>query len=199
MFGTPTEIIAILEHYKYLVIFPIAVLEGPIIIVISGFLVFLGYLNAVTAFCLLVVADMLGDSMYYSIGKYGGRSVWVKKYGKIFGYNENSELFLEEHFRKHKGKTFLLAKISHGIGGAVQMASGVAKVDYLEFLFFSFIGTVPKTFILMLLGYYAGSSYARIDKYFDSVAYVVISIFIITIIFYILLNKYSQKFFKKSE
>src|SRR6185295_20205952 len=81
MFISPSDVLGILEHYKYLVIFPIAVIEGPIIIVISGFLVYMGFLNVYVAYVVLVVADTIGDSLYYLVGKYWGRSAWIMKIG----------------------------------------------------------------------------------------------------------------------
>ena len=134
MFISPEAVLSILADYNYLIIFPIAVLEGPIIVVITGFLVYLGHLNPIVAYTVLVVADMIGDSFYYSIGRFAGRSTFVRKYGKYLGYDESKEALIEQHFKKHMGKTFLLAKISHGIGGTVQVAGGIARVNFLKFL-----------------------------------------------------------------
>lgn len=194
MFISPTDALAILEQYHYWLIFPIAIFEGPIIIVISGFLVSLGILNPFVAYVILVVGDTVGDSLYYLVGKYWFRGGWVKKLGRFLGYAEGDEDFLENHFKKHKIKTFLLAKISHGIGGSVQVASGIAKVPYLEFVWLNLIGTIPKTFILISIGFYFGSSYTKIDNYLNDIALIVISVVILAIL-YLILNKYIKSYF----
>lgn len=198
MFISLADILTILEHYKYFLIFPIAIIEGPIIIIITGFLVFLGYLNGVVAYSVIIVADMIGDSMYYGIGRLWKKSAFMKKWAKYLGYDESSEAFLEEHFKNHKGKTFLLAKISHGVGGAVQVSSGIAGVKYSEFLFYSFIGTVPKALILFFVGYYAGSSYMKIDNYFDFIAKITLT-FAVVVIFYFISTKYAKKYLTKQK
>ena len=185
MFIPDSHILTILEHYKYLVIFPIAVIEGPIIIVVSGFLAYLGILNIYVAFFLLVIADTVGDSLYYLIGKYWRRALWIKKIGKFLGYNEKSEEFLENHFQKHKVKTFLIAKFSHGVGSSVQVASGIARVNYFEFVLLNLLGTIPKTLILMTIGYYAGDSYIKIDGYLDSIAFIMICISLFSLLYLI--------------
>lgn len=197
MFLSPSQVMVLLEHYKYLLIFPIAVIEGPIIIIISGFLVYLRHLNFFIAYPVLVMADMIGDSMYYSIGKYWARSIFIRKLGLFLGYDEKSETFLENHFKKHKGKTFLIAKVSHGVGGAVQVAGGVAKVPFTEFIWYSFLGTTPKVLILLLIGYYIGSSYEKIDHYFDSFALITLSVVILVIFSYIIFSKYAKHFLYK--
>ncbi len=185
MFISVTEVLSILEQYKYFLIFPIAVLEGPIIIIITGFLVFLGYLNGYVAYTVIVVADVIGDSMYYFLGRYWKKSVWIKKWAKFVGYDESSEAFLEEHFKNHKGKTFLLAKISHGIGGAVQVSSGIAGVKYSDFFKYSLLGTIPKALILFFVGFYLGSNYVKIDSYFDSIAKITLTLVFIILIYFI--------------
>ncbi len=199
MFASPSVALSLLEHYKYFLIFPIAVFEGPIIIVISGFLVFLGYLNPIITYVVVVIADVIGDSLYYTIGRYWRRWQWVKKYAKFVGYDEESETFLEHHFEHHKAKTFLLAKVSHGIGGAVQVAAGIAKVSFQDFLFYSFLGTMPKALILLLIGYYMGSSYVRIDNIFDYIAITVVTLVVITFLIYFILGKFAKKQLEKAD
>ena len=120
---------SILEHYKYWLVFPIAVFEGPIISIISGFLVYSTKFSLFIIYPLLVFADLVGDTLYYLIGRYGGRSEAFKKFGSYLGYNEENEKYLEEHFMNHSGKTLLLAKFSHGIGGTVQITAGIAKMN----------------------------------------------------------------------
>lgn len=196
MLVSPSELLAILEQYKYWIIFPVAVFEGPIIIVISGFLVYLGHLNGLVAYVVVVTADIIGDSCYYLIGRYWRKAIWVKKLGKFVGYDQKSEALIEEHFRKHKVKTFLIGKVTHGIGGSIQIASGIAKVSYKEFLWLSLIGTIPKALALILLGYYAGSYYERINDYMQNIAFITISIVLVSIIFFVS-NRIKNNFLKK--
>ncbi len=197
MLFSPSDILSLLEQYKYFIIFPITVLEGPIIIIVSGFLVYLKILNFYVAFAMLSVADIIGDSMYYLIGRYWRSSEKARKYAKYFGYSEKSEEFLEKHFEKHKGKTFLVAKISHGLGSTVQIASGIAKVSYKKFLFFSIVGTLPKTFLLLIIGYYLGNYYEKIDGYLSTIVYFVVGATVFFII-YKISTKYVMNFFGNS-
>ena len=198
MFISPQEGLVILEHYRYLVIFPVMVLEGPIITVISGFLVYLGLLNVFFTYFLLVVGDLLGDVLHYVVGKYGIRSKRLKHITYFLGYDEVKEKLIEEHFDKHLGKTIILAKISHGVGGIVQIVAGVARVDFFKFLWFSFLGTLPKTLILLLLGYYLGNSYLKIDTYFDRIALFTFS-FVFFGLLYLVSRKLVRNFLNKKQ
>ncbi len=189
MFISPQEALSILEHYKYLVIFPITVLEGPIITVIGGFLVYLGYLDFTVAFLLLVLGDWIGDGLHYLLGRYYSRATWFIRMGKFFGYDESKEKIVEEHFRKHPGKTVFLAKFSHGVGGLIQIVAGMAKMNFWKFMEYSLYGALPKTMILVLIGYYLGSSYEKIDKYLNNVAMVVIAV-VVGVGLYFLMRSY---------
>ncbi len=198
MLISPSELLAILEHYRYWIIFPIAIFEGPIIIIISGFLVSLGYLNGVIAYAVVVTADIIGDSLYYSLGRFWGKSHFIKKVGKYIGYDESSEKFIEEHFRKHKIKTFLIGKVSHGLGGTIQVASGIAKVTYKEFVWLSLLGTAPKALGLLVLGYYLGSYYEQINGYLHNIALISFGVFVL-ILMYVISKKIKNNFLKNKD
>ncbi len=198
MLISPSELLSILEQYRYWIIFPIAVFEGPIIIIISGFLVNLGYLNGWIAYVVVIIADMIGDSLYYVIGRFWGKSRFIKRIGKYIGYDESSEKFIEEHFKRHKVKTFLIGKVSHGLGGTIQVASGIAKVTYKEFFWLSLLGTAPKALGLLVLGYYMGSYYERINGYLQNIALVSFSVFILVMMF-VISRKVKSNFLKSKD
>jgi len=178
-----TEIFLILEQYKYWVIFPISVIEGPIITVLGGFLVSLGVLGMLPAYIILVIGDVAGDIMFYGIGKYSRTFSWINRFTRFLGYTEEREKSLQNHFETHPYKTFLLAKFSQGIGSTVQIAGGMTGFSLRKFTWISFIGTVPKAFFLMTLGYYMGGSYTKIKEYLDSIALGVVSAVLVGIIF----------------
>ncbi len=193
---SPEHALALLEHYKYWIIFPIAIVEGPIIMVISGFLVFLGILNPYATYGILVVGDLVGDSIYYTIGRFWRKSVWVKKIGYFIGYNENSEKNIEDHFQKHLYKTLFFAKFSHGIGGTIQASSGIARVNFFKYLWINFIGILPKTLILMTIGFYLGEYYLRIDGYMRYIAFFTIG-FVLIVVLYFVFKKHVKRFLGK--
>ncbi len=199
MFPTLEQVVLFLEHYKYLVILPIAIFEGPIIIIISGFLIYLGYLNAQVAFLLLLVADMTGDAMYYAIGRFWRKTKLAQRFLKIFGFHGSNGQLLESHFDSHQGKTFLMAKFSHGIGAAVQLASGIARVKFSDFVTYSFIGTSIKTLLLLYIGFYIGDSYQKINTYLDRAAIVTILLFVVGIFLYYIFTNYMRGFIVKDK
>lgn len=189
MFISLSDVITILEEHTYWLIFPLAVIEGPIIIIVAGFLAYLGTLNFFIAYTVVTIADILGDFLYYSIGRFWRSSTRIKKIGYFLGYDDKSEEFLENHFRRHKMKTFFVAKFAHGVGGTIQIASGIAKVNWLEFLWYSVLGTVPKVLILFTIGFYVGQSYAKIDGYLGYIAVTTVTIMVLFILYFVVGKK----------
>ena len=159
-------IVGWLAAYRYGFLLPVAIIEGPIISVIAGFLVSIGQMNFAIAFGLLVLGDVIGDFILYSVGRWGGVKL-IEKYGKRFGVTPARVEKLETFFEKHSVKTLLFGKWGHAFGLPILVSAGVAKMPMQKFSAVSVMGTIPKTLALMLLGFYFGSSYGLIDHYFN--------------------------------
>jgi membrane protein DedA with SNARE-associated domain len=139
------QIIFLLTTHKYLFLFPVVV-EGPIITVIVGFLSSLGLLNIFIAYAVVVVVDIVGDTIYYELGYYGIQRS-VNRWGRFLGITLEHVERLEKHFEKHSGKTLIIGKLSHGVGAVVLVAAGIARVPFRKFIWYNFIRSLPKSLI----------------------------------------------------
>jgi len=187
------QIILLLTAHKYLFLFPVVVVEGPIITVIAGFLSSLGFLNIFIAYAVIVVGDIVGDIMFYAIGYYG-RQKFVNRWGRFLGITSERVERLEKHFEKHTGKTLIVVKLSQGIGAVVLVAAGIARVPFRKFVWYNFIPTLPKSLILILIGYYSGESYVKISSYLDYAAIGTVIAAVIFIVIYFMMRKVSKKY-----
>ncbi|MDO8676322.1 MAG: DedA family protein [Candidatus Azambacteria bacterium] len=187
------QIIALLVSYKYLILFPLAIAEGPIITVIAGFLSSLGRFNIYAVYAVVVAGDVVGDGVYYAFGYYG-RQKFTERWGRLVGITTERVLRLEKHFEKHSGKTLVIGKLSHAVGGVVLVAAGMAKVRFWKFIWYNFISTLPKSLILLLIGFYFGETYNKINKYFDYTAIGTISLAVIFFVTYFVVRKVSKKY-----
>lgn len=186
-----TQIIPILLRYKYWIIFPISVVEGPIISILSGFLVAGGILNPVGIFLILVLGDVMGDGLYYAIGRWGGRR-FIHRWGHLFRLNEDSLLYVEKHFQNHPVKTLLFGK-AQALGSVILAVAGIAKMPFLKFLWLNFLGTCIKTAMLLCIGYYFGQAYLKIDRYLNYIGLTITFVSVLIIIYLILKNKKWKK------
>lgn len=185
-------LLTIIEAHKYFVLFPTAIFEGPIVTIISGFLIASGYLNGLTAYILILIADTIGDVLHYLVG-YLLRHRRASKLLSFFRIDEKRILRVEKHFILHPKKSIIFGKLAHGVGGMIQVVAGVARMPFIEFLWISFLGTLPKSLLLLYIGYTFGKYLPQIDNYLSVGGFVLFGLTIITILGYIFSSKYLAK------
>lgn len=192
------QIFGLLYTYSYLVVFPLVVIEGPITMIISGFLVSLGFMDFIPTYLILIAGDLTGDMIYYSAGRW-----WLNKTYKgvlkFFNINLKFVRKLEEALKKNKGPFLFFGKLSHAIGGIILFAAGSAGIPVKEFLEFNFLATLPKSLILLAVGYFFGST---VNNFRRAVDFTVLGLFVFTIILiglYYVVTYLSNKYIKKLE
>lgn len=188
-----SQIIQGLIYYKYWILFPIVIVEGPIITIISGFLSSLGYLNIFIVYGVVVFGDVAGDIIYYASGRWG-RSWFLERWGRYIGITADRIRQMEKHFENHSGKTLIAGKLSHAIGGVILVTAGVAKVPFWKFVWFNFIATLPKTLVLLLIGFYFGRAYAEFSRYLNYTSFAMIALALLFAIIYLIMRKVSKTY-----
>jgi membrane protein DedA with SNARE-associated domain len=193
---TTATVLGWLTTYRYLILFPIAVIEGPIVTILAGFLASLGEMNLWICYPLIVVADVLGDVFMYAQGRWGGKPI-VEKWGHFFGIKPTIITRLEEHFKKHPGKTLVLGKLSHFFGGPILIAAGMARMQLSAFIWFNFLATLPKSLILLLVGFYFGAAYATLDHFFKFASWVALALIVLCLVTYLIIAKLGKKYLEE--
>jgi membrane protein DedA with SNARE-associated domain len=188
---TSTSALNWLTTYGYLVFFPLTVVEGPIVTVIGGFLVSLGYFNFVLIYLLAVAGDLTGDMIYYSIGRWGGKRIMAR--GHFLHIRADQLERIHKYFQEHAARALLFGKWTISVAAVILIAAGMARTSIRKFLWFNLIGTLPKSLVFLLIGYYFGRAYREIDRYFDYTAVAIFLIVVLAIAVY-----FFDKHFKQS-
>jgi membrane protein DedA with SNARE-associated domain len=178
--------------WKYLLLFPIVVIEGPIISIVSGFLVSSGHLNAVAAFLVILAGELTGDGMYYKIGRMSKGHVPVK-WGRLFGISEIKVKKAEIMFYKHKTKALLIGKLSHVIGVPILVAAGMAGIPFKQFIGVNFLAAIPKTLLLIIVGYYFGQYYKTMASYLNYTSLAAAGVCVFISLFLVIYTKCHKK------
>lgn len=160
------QVLNLLAHYQYLILFPIVVIEGPIATVIAGLAIALGTMNFFIAYIVITLGDVTGDVIYYAIGRWG-REGFLEKWGKYLGIPPQKVVPLEKHFEKHGGKTLLIGKLAHGIGAVFLVAAGLVRMPLSKFITANFGATLIKSLLLLLAGYYFGTAVVKINSFLE--------------------------------
>lgn len=175
--------------YKYWALFPIAVIEGPIITVAAGFLITLGVFNPLLAYIVIVIGDTVGDVLHYCVGYFGGKR-FIERWGKYFGVSLESIAPLEKTFADKGHSFFFWGKALHGIGGALLIAAGLIRYPFGKFLVSNVLGTLVKSAVLLVIGFYFGHFLEKINSSLNVVAVITIVIVPVALIGYFWLKKH---------
>ena len=143
---------------------PFAVIEGPIVTVIAAYLARLGFMPLIGVYVVCVLGDLIGDALFYALGRFGPR-ILSDRWQSRLGMTQARKLALGDHFAEKGGRTLLFGKWTHTAGMPIMVASGMGHMNFLAYMGFNLIGTLPKTLLLVALGYYIGHAYVLIDTY----------------------------------
>ena len=141
---------------------------------------FAGYLVArdgVMSLFWVTVAGSLGCTIgsiaAYVFGFYAGRPL-ILRYGKYILIREKHLITAEEWFEKWGDKATFIARLLPVIRTVISLPAGIAKMNFKKFVFYSFVGSVPWTFMLAYVGYVLGSEWESIKGVFRELDVVVV-------------------------
>lgn len=151
-------------------------LPGDSLLFAIGTLAGGNYLNILIAYAVLLIAAILGDTVNYWIGHHLGARVFTKENSRIFNraYLEKTN----EFYRKHGGKTIILARFVPIVRTFAPFVAGVGRMHYTTFLSYNVIGGFIWVTSLTFAGYFFG----QIPFVKENFEYAVIGIVIISVL-----------------
>jgi membrane protein DedA with SNARE-associated domain len=161
---TEADIGAMIRDHGLLIIAPLAVLEGPVVSVVAGYLAKTGLIAMSQAFGVLVLADLLGDVILYGIGR-RGRARVVRPWLSRLGVTRRRLAQVVRAFRAHGGRILVLGKLTHSAGFAVLLAAGMARMPFAKFLALNLLATLPKVAFFLGLGWWFGKVSDRMGNW----------------------------------
>jgi membrane protein DedA with SNARE-associated domain len=163
----PLELIAMLGRYGYWVLIPIAVIEGPAITMVAGALVAAGQMDGVTAAILLILADLVGDALYYSLGRCSNAPL-SRRLTKWLKVTPERLSKLEQRFRANDWKLLMIGK-TQGLGSIILYFAGASRMPFVRYMVLNLLGTVPKVVVFELIGYFLGAALLSSAHYINYV------------------------------
>ena len=186
------QLVLLLTKYGYFILFPLAAIEGPIVSLVVGFLIYLGYFQFLPAYALLLLGDLIPDTVYYYIGRFGNKRKIMEKYGSRLN-------LIEKLWREHGKKTMFLSKLAYSLSIPFLISAGLVKMPFRKFISYAFPVTLFQYGVIMAIGYFLGHSYQLAERYIQYAYIIVAAILIVFIIGYILVVKYARRQIKEME
>ena len=151
-----------LIEYLYWALLVAALIEGPVASFVAGALIAMGYFNPFAAFGILAFKDLVLDTAFYALGRYGVRIPAVAKYvdGLRSKTNLGSDLLkgIEQGWQRHPVRLMWIGKLAYGLSAWFLVSAGLAGVPFKRFYLYTLPVTVFQFGVLMVLGYILGVS-----------------------------------------
>ncbi len=185
-------------HYGYIILFPLSILEGPVIMLTAGFLVSLHFFKFSAAVTMIVLGGVVGDILYYFLGLYAFSYIY-NFFIKIFGLSSFKIQKLENKIKNNEAKMFILAKISPPLHIPILILAGVVKSPLDYFIYFNLLATLVKSVIIMMIGYYFGKTLVHASRFWDISMAVFLVVSVLLVLAYLKVTKATLVKIKKEE
>jgi membrane protein DedA with SNARE-associated domain len=142
---------SLLANYGYPILIIGTFLEGETVMVLGGLAAHLGYLSLDWVIICGFSGTLLGDQLYFGLGRRHGRGLlarrpgWRPRIERVFAILERHQNLLIVGFR------FL-----YGLRNITPFAIGMSKVRYLRFSLLNFLGAGIWATSIALAGFYFG-------------------------------------------
>lgn len=149
----------------------------------AGYLVYLGQLDFTLAVVAGVVGGLIGSSIAYAIGFYGGQP-FVSKYGKYVFVSPKHVDMARRWFDRYGLKATFFSRLLPVVRTFISLPAGFAKVDFSKFFIYTLLGTLPWTVSLIYIGKLLGENWQAINAIGHKASFVVGGCLIIAAAYY---------------
>lgn len=187
----------VILQYRYWILIPLSLIEGPIVAFVAGTLASFGYFNIYFLAALFFVRDVGLDGVYYAIGHFGGRTTFAERMLAKIGITDDHLEKVRVLWEKRPFTTMFLGKLSYGIASAFIVVAGMVKMPLKTFFKYGIVVAILEYGTLLFAGYFLGESLGgKIVRVIENAQYV-IAFAAIVITAYYLLSWYMRKKFLK--
>jgi len=185
------QISQLIVAHPYEVLFPLAIVEGPIVSFIAGFLIWRGYLEPLPTILILILGDFIPDLVCYGIGRFGASWPVVKRYVEKIGGRGGHFEALRRLWALHPTKTMLFAKLAYGLSVPFLISAGLVGLPWRTFAALALMVTILERMVLIALGLYLGG-YSQAVADTLQVAALIVAAGIIAAVVYYFLARYTR-------
>ena len=195
----PTGAVELLINYRYWLLIPLSLIEGPVMAFIAGALSRLGYFNIYLVFIIFFLRDVILDGVFYVIGRFGGQTPFIRRLLTKIGVKENHAQEVKVLWTKHGLRTMFLSKLSYSLSPGFLAAAGIVGVPFRTFFQYSVLASLIQYGVLFTLGYYFGNVFGSMTKVLQNIQYVVGAVLLIGIAYYIFTRYMRRKLIEEEK
>jgi membrane protein DedA with SNARE-associated domain len=127
------------------------------------------------------VAELVGSSVAYAVGRAGGRPL-VRRWGRYVLVTE-ADVARAERFLVGRGAWALpVARMLPFVRAFASIVAGIVEIPPVRFIVLNLIGTLAYVIALCSAGYSIGSQYSKVEHSLSLVSYVVVALIVIALV-----------------
>ena len=151
------ELGPLIEHYGYAVTFVGTLAEGETVLILSGLAAHRGYLDLVLVIAVGAVGGMLGDLVYFLIGRHFGERL-LARFPRFAASAERARSLIE----RYPNAMILGVRFMYGLRTVGPAVIGSTRIAFAHFLLLNAVGALLWSACWALAGYLLGSAAQRL-------------------------------------
>ena len=145
-------------------------MPSEIVLPFVGFLATSSKMSFIGVLIASTFAGILGSLVCYYIGYFGGKPV-LDKIGHKVPSTRKSIFAAKETFEKYDKISVMIARVLPLARTYISIPAGIARMNIIKFILFSFIGIFVWNTVLISLGYYLGSNWTIVEQLMKNILY----------------------------
>ena len=168
-------------------------IPSELILGFAGYMIYAGRMTFTMAMVAGMVGGMVGYYFAYYVGHNGGRP-FVDRYGKYFFVKKSHVDIAQEWFDKYGIKAVFFSRMLPVVRTFISLPAGFAHVDMKKFFFYTFIGSLPWTALILFIGMMLGEGWKVMMEVGHEISLAVAAaIVIICIVLYVQYKRKKKK------
>jgi membrane protein DedA with SNARE-associated domain len=133
------------------------------------------------------VGATVGGLIAYAIGFYGGRP-FLERWGRYLAISASDIARTEQFFERHGNKAAFFGRMIPVVRSLVSFAAGIARMRLIPFTVYTFLGSLPWTFLLVFAGMELGANWEEIGAVLKRFEYAILGILALAVVAFIWLR-----------
>ena len=158
---------------------------SELILGFAGYLVSAERMTFTGAMIAGMIGGMAGSIFAYVVGSTGGRK-FVDRYGKYFFIKKSHVDLAQNWFDKYGIRAVFFSRMLPVVRTFISLPAGFAKVNFKQFLFYTFAGSLPWTALILYAGVLLGDNWEYLLElgHKFSAAFIIVSVVIIAWLYF---------------
>lgn len=159
-------------------------LPSEVIMPFSGYLVSRGRFSLWGVSVAGALGCTLGSAVAYAAGAYGGRP-FIVQYGRYFLISAHELDRADRWFARYGMAATFISRLLPVIRTFISLPAGIARVPFIPFLAYAFLGSLPWSWVLAYVGMLLGDHWDRVAGVLHSLDVVIVLVLVVAVAWFL--------------